>query len=91
MSGPTDFHGRALLATLECIDSLIERAVTDGAVPVLDAVEMAKLLRALIRGEGRYEPNIDALRTRLDRMQASVSNPIAKIIASAPDIRWGSP
>lgn len=63
MSGPTEFHGRQLLTMIAEIDDLCEAASSQGVVPFLDAVETAKLLRALVTGAGEYKAN----RERLDQ------------------------
>ncbi len=88
MSGPTEFHGRMLVDTIEQIDAFILRAFSEGGVPVLDAVEVAKLLRALVSGAPRYTIDAETLHKRFARMKASVENPVVAVHTMAPAIAW---
>ena len=69
MSGPTDFHARTLLLLIGDIEDHAERALSAGHAPLVDAVEMAKILRALVSGAREYKPNEDRLRRRFELAQ----------------------
>lgn len=88
MSGPTEFHGRTLVETMEYIDDFIATSLSEGAVPVIDAVEMSRLLHALVQGKSRHRLNANLLQKRFDRMFATARNPVAKIKAMAPPFQW---
>ncbi len=64
MSGPTEFHGARLIETITGIEAQCEEALSQGYAPLLDAVEIAKLLRALVSGAEEYEPNAQLVRQR---------------------------
>lgn len=66
MSGPTDFHARTLLSLIQDIEDHAERALSAGYAPLLDAVEMAKVLRALVAGAREHKPNVDRMRQRFE-------------------------
>lgn len=66
MSGPTDFHARTLLLLIGDIEEHAERALSAGHAPLVDAVEMAKVLRALVAGAREYKPNVDRMRQRFE-------------------------
>lgn len=83
-----EIHAKALLMAISQIDECIAEAVDTGAVPVLDAVEMARLLRALVAGAPSHKVNRESLRRRLDRMQASAENPVARTTVTAVGVEW---
>jgi hypothetical protein len=66
MSGPTDFHARTLLLLIGDIEEHAERALSVGHAPLVDAVEMAKILRALVSGAREYKPNEERLMQRFE-------------------------
>lgn len=66
MSGPDEFHARALLATIADIEKLCEDTLSRGHTPFLDAVETAKLLRALVSGSADYRPSTKFFNQRCD-------------------------
>lgn len=65
MSGPTNHHGRGLLAMIAEIETLCEEALSQGHAPLLDAVSTAKLLRALVAGAPNYTPDDERISQRL--------------------------
>lgn len=66
MSGPTNFHARTLLLLIGDIEDHAERSLAIGHAPLLDAVETAKILRALVAGASEYKPNEERLRQRFN-------------------------
>lgn len=91
MSGPTEFHGARLLAAIVEIETLCEDALSQGHAPLLDAVETAKLLRALVSGAAEYSSNVELVRKRADlaRSRGSIiyALPIAWMtIVTADDV-----
>lgn len=90
MSGPTEFHGAQLLAAIVALETRCENALSEGYAPLLDAVETAKLLRALVSGAGDHSINAELVQKRvgLARSRGSIiyALPIAwETIAPADD------
>ena len=83
------FHGKALLMAIRDIDNFVEECSADGSVPLLDAVETSRLLKALVRGDAAHRPDIERGMRRLSRMKVSASNPVAKTTAHIIGLGWG--
>lgn len=83
------WHGKALLMAIRHIDSFVEECSVDGSVPVLDAVETSRLLKALVRADESHRPDVDTAMRRLSRMQTSALNPVAKTTACVIPLGWG--
>jgi predicted kinase len=73
---------------IEALESHIAAALDEGSVPVIDAVETVRLLRALVSGAREYHVNVESVQRRLSRMQASVENPVARTRACAIEVHW---
>lgn len=81
----TPFHGFMLITAIEQIDAHILSSVDHGHVPMLDAVETAKLLRALVRGDETHSIDRDSLKRRFARSRAFGGG----IATYALAIEWG--
>ena len=79
-------HARALLITIKQLDEFIERSVTTGDVPLLDAVEASKLLKALVYHQRSYSPDLDSVRRRAARSESGYTVSAIGISWKAGDI-----
>jgi hypothetical protein len=84
ITGPLPFHGKMLLDVIRAIDHHIEESVETGAYPVLDAVTMSRVLKALVRGDREYILDEDQARRRIARIR-ELSATVA-----APTTSWHS-
>lgn len=60
-------HGQILVSFVQRIDECIAQSVDTGRVPVLDAVETSRLLKALIVAQKSYDPDVAAGEARAIR------------------------
>ena len=70
------------------LEGRVQDALNRGEVPVLDAVETLRLLRAILDGAPEYKPDIARFKVRAARLQASPENPVARSVVFVADIEW---
>lgn len=85
-NGPTRLHAIALLRMIEGLEDQIDMASGMGHVPLLDAVEVKRILRALVRGDESYKPDEESLKEKARRLQSG-----AGYTVFPPPIMWKIP
>ncbi len=68
-----EHHAKVLLEFIRGIDECIEDAATTGHVPVLDAVETVRLLKALVSGAPAHAVDDEKTRRRIGRTPLTIS------------------
>ena len=68
-----EHHAKVLLEFIREIDGCIEDSATTGCVPVLDAVETVRLLKALVRGAPVHETDDEKIKRRIRRPDLTVT------------------
>lgn len=68
-----EHHAKVLLEFIRSIDECIEDSATTGYVPVLDAVETARLLKALVNGAPAHAVDGEKTQRRIKRTSLTVS------------------
>lgn len=77
----------SLRFALQQLDDLIEAARDEGAVALLDAVEMQRLLRAIVDGAPEHTPDLDRAMKRMGRVR---SDPFVRITMHAIGVAWST-
>lgn len=75
-------HGGQLIRLINEVDHIIADSVDNGAYPMLDAVFVSDVLKALVRGDMTFNPDRERIKRRLSRVR------YGNLVVAAPDVAW---
>lgn len=82
-------HGEILYAFLKTLEESNELVLSDGGIPVVDSVELARFLRALVEHRKEHAPKRDLLKVRTDRIvRAFAGGPAITLVTLSPGREW---
>lgn len=82
-------HGAILYAFLKELEERNEVVLSDGAIPLMDAVELARFLRALVEHRPEHAPKRDLVKIRTDRIsRAFRGGPDITLVTLSPGREW---
>lgn len=84
-------HGAILCAFLKELEERNDAVLSDGAISVVDSVELARFLRALVEHRPTHTPKRDLVKVRADRMtRAFRGGPAVAVVFLGPDRGWSN-